>query len=47
MRFEIRTRVHVSAPEIDGVVSLPLRLRPGTFAEVEVIGAAGPDLEAA
>ena len=40
-------RTHREAPEIDGVVSLPLRLRPGTFAEVEVIGAAGPDLEAA
>ena len=40
-------RTHREAPEIDGVVSLPARLRPGTFAEVEIVGAAGPDLEAA
>ena len=40
-------RTHREAPEIDGVVSLPRRLRPGTFATVTVTGAAGPDLEAA
>lgn len=40
-------RSHREAPEIDGIVSVPRTLRPGSFATVRVIGAAGPDLEAA
>jgi len=34
------------APEIDGIVRVPARLEPGTFADVLVTGAAGPDLVA-
>jgi ribosomal protein S12 methylthiotransferase len=40
-------RTHREAPEIDGVVSVPDHLVPGTFAKVTITGAAGPDLEAA
>ena len=40
-------RTHREAPEIDGVLSLPEDLVPGTFAKVTITGAAGPDLEAA
>ena len=40
-------RTHREAPEIDGVVSLPTSLTAGSFVPVTVIGAAGPDLEAA
>jgi ribosomal protein S12 methylthiotransferase len=40
-------RTHREAPEIDGIVAVPDRLAPGTFAKLTVIGAAGPDLEAA
>jgi ribosomal protein S12 methylthiotransferase len=40
-------RTHREAPEIDGVVRVPDDLAPGTFAEVEVTAALGPDLEAA
>ena len=40
-------RTHREAPEIDGVVAVPRSLPVGTFAEVVVTGAAGPDLEAA
>jgi len=39
-------RTHRDAPEIDGVVHVPLDLKPGTFATVTVTGAAGPDLYA-
>ena len=39
-------RTHREAPEIDGVVRVPLSLPVGTFANVVVTGAAGPDLEA-
>ncbi len=39
-------RSHREAPEIDGVVNLPVSLAPGTFATVTVTGAAGVDLEA-
>ena len=35
------------APEIDGVVHVPEALAVGTFADVRVVAAAGPDLEAA
>ena len=39
-------RSYREAPEIDGVVKLPERLEPGSFAAVQVTAAAGPDLEA-
>jgi len=39
-------RTHREAPEIDGVVSLPADLPVGTFHDVVVTGAVGPDLEA-
>jgi ribosomal protein S12 methylthiotransferase len=32
------------APEIDGVITVPRRLAPGTFHRVRITGAAGPDL---
>jgi ribosomal protein S12 methylthiotransferase len=35
------------APEIDGVINVPDGLRPGTFHTVEIVGAIGPDLQAA
>jgi ribosomal protein S12 methylthiotransferase len=40
-------RSHREAPEIDGVITVPLGLPTGAFATVTVTGAAGPDLEAA
>jgi ribosomal protein S12 methylthiotransferase len=40
-------RTHREAPEIDGIVSVPARLVPGSFARLTVRAAAGPDLEAA
>jgi ribosomal protein S12 methylthiotransferase len=39
-------RSHREAPEIDGVVNLPETVAPGRFVKVEVVGAAGPDLDA-
>jgi ribosomal protein S12 methylthiotransferase len=39
-------RSHREAPEIDGVVQVPADLVPGTFAEVTVTAALGPDLDA-
>jgi ribosomal protein S12 methylthiotransferase len=39
-------RTYREAPEIDGVVALPPDLPAGTFAQVTVVGALGPDLEA-
>ena len=39
-------RSHREAPEIDGVVTIPASLEPGTFHTLVVTGAAGPDLEA-
>jgi len=39
-------RTYREAPEIDGIVSLPGDLAPGTFVEVVVTGADGPDLVA-
>ncbi|MFN8018332.1 MAG: hypothetical protein U0P45_09430 [Acidimicrobiales bacterium] len=39
-------RSHREAPEIDGVISVPDHLVPGTFASVTVTGALGPDLQA-
>ncbi len=40
-------RTHREAPEIDGVVSVPVDLPVGTFQDVLVTGALGPDLQAA
>jgi ribosomal protein S12 methylthiotransferase len=40
-------RTHREAPEIDGIVSVPDSLAPGSFARVTVTAATGPDLEAA
>ncbi|HUQ38526.1 MAG TPA: 30S ribosomal protein S12 methylthiotransferase RimO [Acidimicrobiales bacterium] len=34
------------APEIDGIITVPTSLATGTFAKVQISGAAGPDLEA-
>ena len=39
-------RSHREAPEIDGIIHVPAHLPVGEFAEVEVIGSVGPDLEA-
>jgi len=39
-------RSHREAPEIDGVILVPHTLRVGTFAQVTVTEAAGPDLVA-
>jgi ribosomal protein S12 methylthiotransferase len=39
-------RSHREAPEIDGIVTVPAELAPGTWADVVVTGAAGPDIEA-
>lgn len=39
-------RSHREAPEIDGIIEVPESLRPGTFVEVEIISALGPDLTA-
>jgi ribosomal protein S12 methylthiotransferase len=39
-------RSHREAPEIDGVIHLPKSLSVGTFAQVRVTNAAGPDLTA-
>jgi ribosomal protein S12 methylthiotransferase len=40
-------RTHREAPEIDGIVSVPDRLDPGSFSRLTVTAATGPDLEAA
>jgi ribosomal protein S12 methylthiotransferase len=40
-------RSHREAPEIDGVIHVPISLAVGSFHRVTVTGAAGPDLEAA
>jgi ribosomal protein S12 methylthiotransferase len=37
-------RSHREAPEIDGVIGVPLDLVPGTWAELEITGSEGPDL---
>jgi ribosomal protein S12 methylthiotransferase len=41
-----RGRTHREAPEIDGIVHVPAAIAPGTFAEVEIVDALGPDLVA-
>ena len=40
-------RSHREAPEIDGVIAVPDTLAPGTFHDVEITAAEGPDLEGA
>jgi ribosomal protein S12 methylthiotransferase len=37
-------RSHREAPEIDGVIEVPEHLVPGSFAEVRIVEAMGPDL---
>jgi len=39
-------RTHREAPEIDGIITVPHTLAMGQFADVEITGAIGPDLEA-
>ena len=39
-------RSHREAPEIDGIVVVPPSLPAGSFVDVEITGAEGPDLEA-
>lgn len=39
-----QARSHREAPEIDGVISVPESLAVGSFSEVVVVGALGPDL---
>jgi ribosomal protein S12 methylthiotransferase len=39
-------RSHREAPEIDGVIEVPRELAIGELHKVEIVGAAGPDLEA-
>ena len=39
-------RSHREAPEIDGVINVPLDLTVGSLAKVRITGAAGPDLDA-
>jgi len=39
-------RSHREAPEIDGIINVPIELAVGSFVKVEITGAAGPDLEA-
>jgi ribosomal protein S12 methylthiotransferase len=39
-------RSHREAPEIDGVIEVPAALAAGTFAEVRIVEAMGPDLVA-
>jgi len=40
-------RSHREAPEIDGIISVPVEWVPGSFRTATVVAAAGPDLEAA
>jgi ribosomal protein S12 methylthiotransferase len=40
-------RSHREAPEIDGIVTVPEHLPVGEMANVQVVGAAGPDLDGA
>jgi tRNA A37 methylthiotransferase MiaB len=40
-------RSHREAPEIDGVVHIPEDLVPGTFVEVDIVAALGPDVDGA
>jgi ribosomal protein S12 methylthiotransferase len=39
-------RSHREAPEIDGVIEVPVELVPGTITDVTVVSSLGPDLEA-
>jgi ribosomal protein S12 methylthiotransferase len=39
-----QARSHREAPEIDGVIQVPAHLAVGTWAELEIIAAVGPDL---
>ena len=37
-------RSHREAPEIDGAIQVPLDMSPGTWAELDIVDAEGPDL---
>jgi hypothetical protein len=39
-------RSHREAPESDGIIEVPSGLEAGELHKVEIVGAAGPDLEA-
>ena len=39
-------RSHREAPEIDGIIEVPTDLQPGTFLDVRIVDAMGPDLVA-
>lgn len=39
-------RSHREAPEIDGTIAVPRELEPGSWVELEITGAVGPDLVA-
>ncbi|MCU4183726.1 30S ribosomal protein S12 methylthiotransferase RimO [Acidiferrimicrobium sp. IK] len=39
-------RSHREAPEIDGIINVPLSLPVGSFVDVEIVAADGPDLDA-
>ncbi|MGH9107652.1 MAG: MiaB/RimO family radical SAM methylthiotransferase [Acidimicrobiales bacterium] len=39
-----QARSHREAPEIDGIIEVPTELAPGTWVELELTEAAGPDL---
>ena len=39
-------RSHMEAPEIDGVIRLPATVPVGSWVDVSVTGAEGPDLDA-
>lgn len=38
-------RSHREAPEIDGIIEVPSEIPVGEFRKVEIVGAAGPDIE--
>jgi ribosomal protein S12 methylthiotransferase len=40
------SRSHREAPEIDGVINVPSDFVPGTFRDVRIVAATGPDLDA-
>jgi ribosomal protein S12 methylthiotransferase len=41
-----QARSHREAPEIDGIISVPAHLPVGSWAQLEITGAMGPDLVA-
>jgi hypothetical protein len=39
-------RSHREAPEIDGIITVPPDLEVGSFVDLQITGALGPDLDA-